>query len=148
MIDWRKILGFVALAIASAGPLPLWWHQALCHSHASCTSTCQVQVNCNPIDADCHTHEDCGESQSEPNSDCSSQACDETLTVHTSVESGSGVHECWVCFQLSQSASSGFSIACASGQLFSFESYISCRQFLSATLCGLYSPRGPPALGI
>lgn len=146
MIDWRKILGFVTLAIASVGPLPLWWHQAMCHSHTSCSTTCQVQVDCNQIDTHCHTHVDCGDRQAEDNSDCSSQTCNEKLPAGSSAESGSHEHDCWVCFQLSQSASSGFCIACASGQPFSIDSHVSCRQFLIATLCGLYSPRGPPSL--
>ncbi len=148
MFQWRKILGLITLAIAIAGPLPLWWHHALCHSNLSCsTSSGHAHVDCNQNETHSHTHSAGKNSHSSDSSACTSPARNDNLIATSVVEPSLHSHDCWVCFQLSQSASAGFDIALAIGQAVSHESAISCPQFQPATVCGLFSPRGPPSIG-
>ena len=150
MFQWRKILGLVTLVIASAGPLPLWWHHAQCHSNVSCsTSFGQAHVDCNQNDTHNHTH--AADEKSHPtessagtSSAGTTPACEDNLCATSVSEPSAHAHDCWACFQLSQSASVEFDIAQAIGQPITYEAAFTGPRFLPAAICGLFFPRGPP----
>lgn len=148
MFHWRKIVGLITLAIASGGPLPLWWHHAQCHSNVSCSAPSgHAHVDCNQNDTHSHTHSAGEASHPSKSSADRTSASDDKLIATIMSEPSAHAHDCWVCFQLSQSSSVELDIAVASGQSVTGASAISWPHFYPATSCGLFSPRGPPLVG-
>lgn len=142
----QRTTQLVMLVLSSLGGVPLWLHEGLCH-HPACesASACSVAApsccdNANPNGggaSDCNVDPNC---DIDPNCSAESRrpiSSDQNLVVHED-------HDCWVCFQLSQSQSlslahAGVSIASLLATCLPLESQVT----LSTVECPPPA-RGPP----
>lgn len=150
----RYTMGLVALAIASAGPIPLWLHHTLCHTHLGHLHSADG--------VGCHAHLHIAEAPVTDQPITDQPVADETAATcvandrvchhpQTSPLAPSGAqaigsfeHECLVCYQLSQVSAPPMAFVPACFALPPVDSLAGVEPNFLATVVGLYAPRGPP----
>lgn len=143
MLPLRQFTGWLALVIAIAGPLPLWAHHALCHTEL-CSAGCHSEQ--------CHAHaggEHGGHSHAGPShvGGCGHDHQHPATSASDDSAGLSGItaeHDCFICYQLSQAASSAVVLSVECSSLPPIASSGAMGEFSIATLCGWHTPRGPP----
>jgi hypothetical protein len=138
MLPLRQFTGWLALVIAIAGPLPLWAHHALCHAEL-CSTGCHSEQ--------CHAHAG-GEHGAHSHAGGCGHDHQHPATSTSDDSAGlSGItaeHDCFICYQLSQAASSAVVLSVECSSLPPIASCGAMGEFSIATLCGWHTPRGPP----
>lgn len=143
MFPLRQFTGWLALVIASAGPLPLWVHHAWCHTEL-CSTGCHSEH--------CHAHaggEQGAHSHASP-SHAGRCGHDHQHSATSTSDNSAGLsgtaseHDCFICYQLSQAASSAVVLSVECSSLPPIASSSAVGDFSIATLCGWHTPRGPP----
>jgi hypothetical protein len=150
MFTLRYLTGWLALVIASAGPLPLWMHHALSHSHTSYAHGTYSHVS--------HSHAGSCEHHHLTSDACLPVAQRANASDNSPESSGRGetskpaagfnptpdTHDCFICYQLSQAASSAMFFAVEISSLPPIVSGNTIEEISIATICGWHTPRGPP----
>lgn len=155
MFTLRHLTAWLALVIASAGPLPLWLHHASSHSHANHEHGAHEHGAHSPLGhshaGSCHHHHLASDASSQlaqrttasgNSSDASGQGgtCERPLGVNATPDA----HDCFICYQLSQAASAAMVYALESCSLPPVVSGNPLDEISIATICGWHAPRGPP----
>ena len=150
MFTLQHLTAWLALVIASAGPLPLWMHHASSHSHASHEHGADGPVGHSHAGL-CHHHHLASDASShvaqrtttsEKSADSSGQ--EETCQRPLGVNAPPDAHDCFICYQLSQAAAAAMVYAPESCSLPPIASGNTLDEISIATICGWHAPRGPP----
>ncbi len=142
MTSLRQIIGLLALALASVGPLPLWMHHAVCHTHSRCLTH---SSDCGHA-ADSGTHAAVEENRCGHSHSAATVIPQRSRGSSASPELAQLEHDCFVCYQLSQAAAASALVSAKVAKLPPITSVVTQRTCVTADLNGLYAPRGPPAV--
>lgn len=145
MLNPRQLIGILALALASLGPIPSWLHHSTQHTgHCShgVASTSASQSSC---DAQ-HSHSHAANQTPED----SSNSQDSTKEL-ANASDGQGVqlwtaqhdHDCLVCYVLGQSTNLAATTPLVESTLITRE-YLCDAEFQTSDVDFLHRPRGPP----
>lgn len=141
MVTLRQLTGWIALVIASVGPMPLWAHHTLHHAHVGCSQTCNADADGQAHPG--HTHVDSQQCAHQHTAQAH-QAGDLTDQRPAGWHGTSDQHDCAICYHLSQSASATGILSVVSVVLPPSLSCGLAHTTSFATLCGWPAPRGPP----
>jgi hypothetical protein len=136
MVNPRQLIGAIALALASLGPIPLWLHHATEHS-GSCSHAAKSTA-----EQGCHAdHKHVGNQTAGVDGQADSPQCPSDLAQ---LEEQHG-HDCAVCYILGQATSTATAPNLNESLLFTFE-HFSHVEISLLRVDFSHRPRGPPQL--
>ncbi len=97
----RQIIAVLSLALACAGPLPMWLHHVVAHSHSHAIAHSRTGASCGPQRSETPDQHACGIHSEQAcklgHAAKSPTACDVAAIAEAE-------HGCFVCFLLAQAA--------------------------------------------